>query len=248
MKMYPYRSHKVHKLSDAHKEQRMVFCQWLVKQPEDFVQRVVWSDEKWFFKKTPTNQHNERTWSLVHPHDYEEQQEQGGEKVMAWVGIVDGRVLPVYWFKDDKGHSVSVNGTLYGDMVTNHVFPLIEEGAAEKMWWWQQDGATPHCTTNNINMLNEMFEGRVISRRADVSWPSCSPDLNPLDFWFWGYCTQKLRKLSLTSMQQICNAVDEICSNTSAEMVNKSIASVLKRAKMCLDVSGGHFQCRKSFV
>ena len=50
------------------------------------------------------------------------------------------------------------------------------------------------------------------------------------------------------NVQHICNAVDEICSNTSAEMVNKSIASVLKRAKMCLEVSGGHFQCRKSFV
>ena len=40
-KMYPYRSHKVHKLADAHKEQRMVFCEWLVKQPEDLAQTII---------------------------------------------------------------------------------------------------------------------------------------------------------------------------------------------------------------
>ena len=45
---------------------------------------------------------------------------------MAWVGIVDARVLPVYWFKDENGQCVSVNGSLYGDMVEKHVFPLID--------------------------------------------------------------------------------------------------------------------------
>ena len=83
-------------------------------------------------KKTPINLHNERTWSLVHPHEHAKQQEQGGEKVMALVGIVDGRKLPVFWFKDKNGLCVSVNGSLYGDMVKNHVFLPIEEEAAEK--------------------------------------------------------------------------------------------------------------------
>jgi len=51
IKMYPYRSHKVHELSDAHKEQRMVLCELLLKQPEGFVQRKIWSDEKWFLRR-----------------------------------------------------------------------------------------------------------------------------------------------------------------------------------------------------
>ena len=62
-------------ISDACKEQRILFCDWVVKQPEDFVQRIIWSDEKWFFKKTRIKRHNERAWSLVHPHEYEEQQD-----------------------------------------------------------------------------------------------------------------------------------------------------------------------------
>ena len=44
--------------------------------------------------------------------------------------------------------------------------------------------------------------------------------------------------MSQTSLQQIYNAVEEICLNTLAERVNKFIASLAKREKMCLDVSG----------
>ena len=101
---------------------------------------------------------------------------------MAWAGIVGGRVLPVCWFKDENSLCVSVNGSLYGDMVSYHVFSLIVEETAEKSVVVQKDGAAPHCIANNINMLNERFKGRLISRRAHVLLPSCSPDLNPLDF------------------------------------------------------------------
>ena len=31
VKMHLYRSHKVHNISDTHKEQRKMFCEWLVK-------------------------------------------------------------------------------------------------------------------------------------------------------------------------------------------------------------------------
>lgn len=242
LKFYPYRIHKVHNLTTAHKDQRVKFCEWLLAQPDDFVQNVIWSDEKWFFKKTPSNTKNERIWSLVQPHEYEEQQEQGGEKVMAWVGVIDGRILPVYWFKKDGNRTVNVNGPLYGEMI-EHIFPLIEQDVSSKQWWWQQDGATPHCTIVNLDLLKEKFNGRVISRRAEISWPSCSPDLNPLDFWFWGYCSGKLRKMELTSMQEVCEAVEDICRNTPEDMVRKSAAAVTTRARFCLQALGGHFQC-----
>ena len=34
-----------------------------------------------------------------------------------------------------------------------------------------------------------------------VSWPSFSPDLNPLDFWFLGYCMQENKG----NILKICN-------------------------------------------
>jgi hypothetical protein len=45
-----------------------------------------------------------------------------------------------------------------------------------------QDGATAHTATYPINVLNEVFEDRLISRGL---WLATSPDLNPCDFYLW---------------------------------------------------------------
>ena len=50
-----------------------------------------------------------------------------------------------------------------------------------------------HCVCHTMNMnlrlLDEEFDGRVVSRRAirGQEWPPRSPDLNPCDFFLWGY-------------------------------------------------------------
>jgi hypothetical protein len=45
-----------------------------------------------------------------------------------------------------------------------------------------QDGATEHTATYFINVLNEVFEDRLISRAL---WPARSPDLNPCELYMW---------------------------------------------------------------
>ena len=46
-----------------------------------------------------------------------------------------------------------------------------------------------HTKKNVLDWLNTKFQTRIISRNADklnrggINWPSCSPDLNPLDYW-----------------------------------------------------------------
>ena len=88
-----------------------------------------------------------------------------GAKVMAWVGIVDGQVLPVHWFQG------SVDGLTWQSRATRRHF------------WFQQDSASPHCT--DCTFLASKIGDRVISRRTEHHWPPYSPDLNPLDFSFW---------------------------------------------------------------
>jgi hypothetical protein len=48
--------------------------------------------------------------------------------------------------------------------------------------YFMQDGATAHTATYSKNVLNEVFEKRLISRGL---WPARSPDLNPCDFYLW---------------------------------------------------------------
>ena len=186
---------------------------------------------------TPPNRQNEKYCALVHPHEFEKLQNRGGVKIMAWVGIVAGEILIVHWFRDENDDATNVNGESYRKMLKDHVFPRLRYGATRRQWWFQQNGATPHCTTGNIKMTASIE----ISRRAPVTWPSCSPDLNPLDFWFWWYYGQEIRKQQPENVQDVCTIVEETCHNTPPEIIRKSV-NISRRVQLCLQCSGDHFQ------
>ena len=57
---------------------------------------------------------------------------------------------------------------------------------------FQQDGVTAYTTRQTMNILREMFPGRIISRFGDIAWPARSPDLTAPDFFLWGYLKGKV--------------------------------------------------------
>ena len=70
------------------------------------------------------------------------------------------------------------------------LFTIIEEVDIGNIWV-QQDGATFHTPEATFDVLRTVFEHRIISRRADVVWPSRSCDLIPLDYYLWGAVKNK---------------------------------------------------------
>ena len=131
---------------------------------------------------------NDVYWSPDNPSNIKEVRDQGVSKVMAWVGMVDGRVLPITWFQG------SVTGQNYLEMLENKVWPAVKSVATKKKYWFQQDGARVHTTNDCLAFLQDKFQGRVISNRLNFFWPAKSPDLNPLDFYFWGVAEARFRK------------------------------------------------------
>ena len=61
-------------------------------------ERILFSDEKWFILNQSPNKKNDVCWGPVNPNYVVPCKKAHGTKIMAWVGIVDGRVLPVYCF------------------------------------------------------------------------------------------------------------------------------------------------------
>ena len=70
-------------LTSDHKKQRREFCQWLLDQPEDFPQKMI------FVLKKEANSQNTRHWAAVNPFECSSGKAQGGKKVMAFVAMVD---------------------------------------------------------------------------------------------------------------------------------------------------------------
>ena len=48
-----------------------------------------------------------------------------------------------------------------------------------------------------LEWLNEKFVDRIISRKSFNHWPACSPDLNPLDYYFWAWLLMRFIKPTL---------------------------------------------------
>ena len=58
-RFYHYTS--VQPLTDAHKAQRRQFCQWILQQPSNIVDRITWTDEKFFLPPSKTSSKERRS-------------------------------------------------------------------------------------------------------------------------------------------------------------------------------------------
>ena len=54
------------------------------------------------------------------------------------------------------------------------------------MTLFMQDGAPPHTAGDTITFLQQLFRNHLASLGTAHDWAPHSPDLNPLDNWFWG--------------------------------------------------------------
>ena len=80
LKWKPFKYMSVQKLEQTHIDQRKVFCEWLLQQPDDFADRVLWSDEKWWMLQQPNNKQNDRIWKAVNPREIRPNRVQGDLK------------------------------------------------------------------------------------------------------------------------------------------------------------------------
>ncbi|GBM23639.1 hypothetical protein AVEN_117389-1 [Araneus ventricosus] len=81
-----------------------------------------------------------------------------------------------------------VNETRYESLLLNQLIPALQQRGCVESTIFMQDGAPPHIATPLKQLLNLHFRNdRIISRHFPTTWPPRSLDLNPCDFWLWGY-------------------------------------------------------------
>ncbi|GBM74184.1 hypothetical protein AVEN_104808-1 [Araneus ventricosus] len=81
-------------------------------------------------------------------------------------------------------------------------------------------------------------------RGRPVTWPSRSPDLNPLDFFFWGHLKSLVHETPMKSAKdlvaRIVVAADKI--NTTPGIFERGRQSFLRRCELCNDTCSRHFE------
>ncbi|GFX34383.1 DUF4817 domain-containing protein [Trichonephila clavipes] len=112
------------------------------------------------------------------------------EKLTVWCALWASGIIGPYFFKNDEGHNVTLNGDWYRARITNFFIPELNNHDVQELWF-QQDGATCHTARATIDLLKDTFGDRLISRFGPVNWPPRSCDLTPLDYFLWG-CVKSL--------------------------------------------------------
>ncbi|GFU16493.1 transposable element Tc3 transposase [Trichonephila clavipes] len=151
----------------------------------DFHKRILFSDEAHFWLNGYVNKQNCRIWSEANPQVFVEIPLYP-EKLTVWRALWAGGIIGPYFFKNDEGHNVTVNGDRYRAMSTNFFIPELNNPDVQELWF-QQDGAACHTARATIDLLKDTFGDRLISRFGPVNWPPRSCDLTPLDYFLWGY-------------------------------------------------------------
>ncbi|GFY22599.1 putative transposable element [Trichonephila clavipes] len=128
---------------------------------------ILFSDEAHFWFNGYLNKQNCRIWSETNPQVYVETPLHP-EKLTVWCALWAGGIIGPYFFKNDEGHNVTVNGDRYRAMITNFFIPELNNHDVQELWF-QQDGATCHTARATIDLLKDTFGDRLISRFGPVN-------------------------------------------------------------------------------
>ena len=104
------------------------------------------------------------------------------KRVTIWWGFWPRGIIGPFFFENEQGEAVTVNGDRYRTMLNEFLFTKIEEEDIGIIWF-QQDGATCHTVEATLDVLCPFLEDRITSRRVDVALPPRNCNLTPLDYY-----------------------------------------------------------------
>jgi hypothetical protein len=108
-----------------------------------------------------------------------------------WWEFWAGRLIGPYFFGNEAGNAVTVNGVPYRNMITEFLWPQFGRYGYGR----RGSGRTAQPVTlraKQLELLRENFPGRVISRNGDQNWPLRSCDLTPCDLFLSGFVKSRV--------------------------------------------------------
>ncbi|GFT90755.1 uncharacterized protein TNCV_2777421 [Trichonephila clavipes] len=193
----------------------------------DFHKRILFSDEAHFWLNGYVNKRNCHIWSEANPQVYVETPLHP-EKLTVWCALWAGGIIGPYFFKNDEGHNVTVNGDRYRAMITNFFIPELNNHDVQELGF-QQDGATCHTARATIDLLKDTFSDRLISRFGPVNWPPRSCDLSPLDYFLWGYVKSLVYADKPQTLDHLEDNIRRVIADIRPQMLEKVIENWTSR-------------------
>ena len=237
LQMHPYKIVLAQELNENDFETRRALC-LEIQQNVRMDALVLYSDEAHFHLCGTVNKQNFRYWAESNPRSLHERPLHC-PRVTVWCAIARFGIWGPYFFEEENVVA-TVNSDRYCKMLENFLKPKLNEREDQHQLWFQQDGATAHTSRNAIKTLKEMFPNHLISMRVDIGWPTRSPDLNPCDYFLWGYLKSKVYTQRPRSVEELKDAIRHEIAAITPMMINRVIDNFHKRVNLCVNNHGKH--------
>jgi inhibitor of nuclear factor kappa-B kinase subunit alpha len=235
LKMHPYKILVTQKLSETDYSTRKRLCLEM-KQKISPTDTVFFSDEAHFHLCGAVNRQNLRYWDVKNPQVVRERPLHS-PKVTVWCAISESEIWGPYFFEDNDV-TVTVDTNRYCQMLEDVVRPKLDD--MNNAVFFQQDGATCHTSSRSMTLLRELFPQKLISLRGDIGWPARSPDLNPCDFFLWGFLKSRVFSDSYENLAQLKRAIRREVALITPSMLHEVRRNFHKRLDSCVVNNGAH--------
>ncbi|KAJ8914275.1 hypothetical protein NQ315_011009 [Exocentrus adspersus] len=226
---HKYKSFKYHLHQHLYEDdagRTMEYCNWILRNNvlsnNNFLGKILFSDESRFTNLGMFNRQNTRYWSQEIQHLIREGNFQQRFGFNVWLGIIGTRIICTIIFEGP------LTGPRYLRFLQNEIEDILEE----------QDGAPPHNSRIVIDYLQQRFGQNVISTNGTVRWLPRSPDLTPLDFFVWVH----LKNIVYATPVTTCENLEHAIINITAEQLENVLRDVAIRVKKCIIVNGQHVE------
>ena len=160
------------------------------------------------------------------------------KRITAWCGFWSRGIIWAFFFENEQGGAVTVNGGRYRAMLNEFLFTKIECKVHSVTFAF--NCATCHTAEAALDVLRTVFEDRIISSRAKVVWPLRSCDLTSLDHYLCGAVKYKC----YADKPETFDALKDNIREAIGEIHLHTIVNVLKnwtdRVGYCMASRGSH--------
>lgn len=236
LKFHPYKISVNHALKRTDKLARVTFARTMLGRIEEdmhYLSRIAFSDEATFHVSGVVHRHNVRIWARENPRVFQEY-DPHSPKVNVWCGLTMNRVVGPYFFEDQ-----TVNKDNYLNMLETFAYPILN---TINNVIFQQDGAPPHWARVVRQSLNQTFPDRWIGRDGPTAWPPRSPDITPLDFFFWGYVKERVFQEPIQDVDELKRRITTVIRTVNNEMLFNTWEQLHKRLQWLAKNRGGHVE------
>lgn len=218
------------RLLSAHKKNRLNFASIFLSAPDSFWDTVIFTDESKINMYGPDGYR--KVWRLPGPpsdnHHFRQTVKFGGGSVMVWGAITSHGV----------GELLFIDGRMNAEMFLN-ILKLGLKRTAEMhgLNWsnlvFQQDNDPKHTAKLTQRWINDHIS-------SVLSWPSCSPDLNPIEHVWNDVKSRIYTHPKAQNLDELRALIKNEWYKTDPQYIKNLYRSMNRRIKAIIDAKGGH--------